>query len=104
VPVVLASDDIDAHVRPFLGERYDRFKRRGLWWPNQQYMGLTWQRVGDLLTSPEKRKILWNILYWRRYPRTPDDWYHVDDVYLYIRKDVAQQVWGYSAAPPAVRP
>jgi uncharacterized protein (TIGR03663 family) len=99
-PVVLASSDIDARVQPFLGDRYHRFKRRQLWWPNQQYMDLTWERIRDILGSPEKRQILWDILYYRQYPRTPDDWYHVDILYLYVRKDVAQQLWDYGAVPP----
>jgi len=100
VPVVLAGDKIDAKVQPFLGDRYYRFKRRLVWWPNQQYMDLTWQRIGDILSSPEKREILWKILYFRQYPKTPDDWYHVHNMYLYVRKDVAQQLWDYGAVPP----
>jgi len=98
-PIVLAGDKIDAKVQPFLGDRYYRFKRRLVWWPNQQYMDLTWQRIWDILTSPEKREILWKILYFREYPRTPDDWYHVHNMYFYVRKDVAQQLWDFGAVP-----
>jgi uncharacterized protein (TIGR03663 family) len=99
-PIVIASIDIDAQVQPYLGDRYYRFKRRQLWWPNQQYMDLTWERIRDILTSPEKRQALWKILYYREYPRTLDDWYHVDYMYVYIRKDIAQQIWDLGAAPP----
>jgi len=102
VPIVLAGDKNDDKVQPFLGDRYYRFKRRLVWWPNQQYMGLTWERIWDILRSPEKRDILWKILYYREYPRTPDDWYHVHNFYLYIRKDVAQQLWDFGAVPPEV--
>ncbi len=98
-PVVLASAEIDGQARPFLGERYDRFRRRELWWPTEQYKDLTWERIRQILGSPEQRRTLWDILYYRRYPRTPDDWYHVDYVYLYIRKDVAQQLWSLGAPP-----
>ncbi len=100
VPVVIAGDKNDAKVQPFLGDRYYRFKRRLVWWPNQEYMGFTWERIRDILTSPEKRKILWDILYFRRYPHAPDDWYHVHNMYLYVRKDVAQQLWDFGAVPP----
>jgi uncharacterized protein (TIGR03663 family) len=100
VPVVLAGDKIDAKVQPFLGDRYQRFKRRLVWWPNQEYMSLTLERILDILGSPEKREKLWKILYFREYPRTPDDWYHVHNMYLYIRKDVAQQLWDFGAVPP----
>jgi uncharacterized protein (TIGR03663 family) len=100
VPVVLVSERNDAKVQPFLGDRYYKFKRRLVWWPDQQYMGLTWDRVRNILTSPEKRQILWNILYWRVYPRSTDDWYHVHNFYMYVRKDVAQQIWNFGAVPP----
>jgi uncharacterized protein (TIGR03663 family) len=100
VPVVLAGDKTDAKAQPFLGDRYHRFKRRLVWWPNQEYMDLSWQRVWEILSSPEKREILWKILYFREYPRTPDDWYHVHNMFLYVRKDVAQQLWDFGAVPP----
>jgi uncharacterized protein (TIGR03663 family) len=100
VPVVLAGDKTDAKAQPFLGDRYHRFKRRLVWWPNQQYMDLTLQRIWEILTSPEKREILWKILYFREYPRAPDDWYHVHNMFLYVRKDVAQQLWDFGAVPP----
>jgi uncharacterized protein (TIGR03663 family) len=99
VPVVISSPGLDDRVRPLLGDRFHRVRRREIWWPNQQYMGLTWERVRDILASPEKRRILWNILYHRQYPRTPDDWYHVDYVYVYVRKDVALQLWDHGAVP-----
>ena len=100
-PVVLYGAANESKVKPFLGDRYNCFKRRLRWWPNQQYFGLTWQRVFEILRSPEQRKILWNILYWRKYPQTPDNWYHVDIFYFCVRKDVAQQMWDLGAAPPA---
>jgi uncharacterized protein (TIGR03663 family) len=102
VPVVLVSERNDGKVQPFLGDRYYKFKRRLVWWPNQQYMDLTWERVRNILTSPDKRQILWNILYWRKYPRSTDDWYHVHNFYFYVRKDVAQQIWDFGAMPPEV--
>jgi uncharacterized protein (TIGR03663 family) len=102
VPVILAGDKNNEKVEPFLGERYHRFKRRLVWWPNQEYMGLTWERVRDVLASPEKRSTLWRALYFREYPRTPDDWYHVHNFYLYVRKDIAHQLWDFGAVPPDV--
>jgi uncharacterized protein (TIGR03663 family) len=99
-PIVIASWEIDPRVRPYLGDRYHRFQRRELWWPNQQYMDLTWARIVEILTSPEKRRALWRILFFRDYPRSTDDWYYVDLMYVYIRKDVAQQLWDFGIGPP----
>lgn len=100
VPLIIASSDVDDRVRPFLGERYLRFRRRGLWWPTEEYRDLTWARIGDILGSPEKRQALWNILYYRQYPRTLEDWYNVSYFYFYVRKDVAQQLWNRGALLP----
>ena len=97
-PLVIASDEIDRRVRPFLGRRYFRFQRREIWWPNQQYMDLTWPQVRQILGSAEQREKLWRILWQREYPRTPDDWYNVSYVYFYVRKDVAAQVWALAPA------
>jgi uncharacterized protein (TIGR03663 family) len=99
VPLVIASSAVDGRVQRFLGERYFRFRRRGLWWPTEEYRGLTWQRFGDILASPEKRQALWDIVYHRRYPRALDDWYHVSYLYFYVRKDVAGQLWAWSMLP-----
>ncbi|MFC2016062.1 NHL repeat-containing protein, partial [Chloroflexota bacterium] len=63
---------------------------------------LTLDRIRDILGSPEKREILWKILYFREYPRSTDDWYHVHNFYMYVRKDVAQQIWDFGAVPPEV--
>ena len=100
VPVVISSPALDNWVRPLLSDRFYRVRRREIWWPNQQYMGLTWERIRDILATPEQREILWNILYYRQYPRMPDNWYHVDEFYLYVRKDLAQQLWDYGVVPP----
>ncbi|MGD8624286.1 MAG: TIGR03663 family protein [Anaerolineae bacterium] len=101
-PIVIASAELDPKVQSFLRQRYYRFRRREIWWPNEQYMDLSWQRIAAILASPEKRASLWQILYYRQYPRTTDDWYHVDYVYLYVRKDVAAQIW--AAGLPAASP
>ena len=102
VPVILAGDKNDAKVQPFVGDRYYRFKRRLVWWPNQEYMGLTWDRIREILTTEDLRNKLWRILYYREYPRTPDDWYHVHNFYMYVRKDVAQQLWDFGTGPMEV--
>jgi uncharacterized protein (TIGR03663 family) len=99
VPIVLAGDKDDAAVQPYLADKYVRFKRRLVWWPTYDYRGLTPKRIWDILTTPEKRQQLWDILYWRQYPRSTDDWYYVHNFYMYVRKDVAQQIWDLGALP-----
>ena len=100
VPIVLAGDKDDAKVQPYLADKYIRFKRRLVWWPTYDYRDLTPKRIWDILTTSEKRQKLWDILYWREYPRSTDDWYYVHNFYMYVRKDIAQQVWDLGAMPP----
>jgi len=100
VPIVLAGDKNDSKVQPYLADKYVRFKRRLVWWPTYDYRGLTPKRIWEILTTPEKRQKLWDILYWRKYPRSPDDWYYVHNFYMYVRKDIAQQIWDLGAMPP----
>ncbi len=102
VPIVLYGSANESKVKPFLGDDYNCFKRRLRWWPNQQYYDLTWQRVWKILSTPEQREKLWNILYWRKYPKSTDDWYHVDIFYYCVRKDVASQMWDQGAGPAPV--
>jgi len=100
VPIVLAGDKNDSKVQPYLADKYVRFKRRLVWWPTYEYRDLTPKRIWSILTTPEKRQKLWDILYWREYPRSTDDWYYVHNFYMYVRKDVAQQIWDLGALPP----
>jgi uncharacterized protein (TIGR03663 family) len=100
-PIILYSERNEGKVKPYLGDRYNCFKRRLVWWPNQDYFGLTWKRVFEILGSPEKRKILWDILYWRKYPQSADMWYNVHNYRFCVRKDISQQIWNLGAAPPA---
>jgi len=99
VPIVLVGDKNDAKVQPYLADKYIRFKRRLVWWPTYDYRDLTPKRIWDTLTTPEKRQKLWDILYWREYPRSTDDWYYVHNFYMYVRKDIAQQIWDLGAMP-----
>ncbi|MBN1138212.1 MAG: TIGR03663 family protein, partial [Anaerolineae bacterium] len=77
VPIVLAGDKNNTKVEPYLADRYLSFKRRLVWWPTYDYRDLTPKRIWEILTTAEKRQKLWDILYWREYPRSTDDWYYV---------------------------
>jgi len=99
-PVVIVGSKNEAKVKPFLGNRYYKFKRRLIWWPDQNYMDMTWARLRDLIAKPEERANLWRIFMYRKYQKSTDDWYHVHYFYVYVRKDVANQVWDFGASPP----
>jgi len=94
--VVLVGSENESAVRSLLGNRYYRREYRLIWWPNQEfYFDLTPARVLERLRDPVKRAEIWNILFYRQHPRSPDDWYLVSTFSMYVRRDVAQQLWDY---------
>jgi uncharacterized protein (TIGR03663 family) len=98
---------------PILGRRYFVFEYNRLWWPNQDYFNLTWDRIRYALTSPEYRAALWDIWLNRDYTAysalTQEDmsltnWQPSERMRLYVRKDVAALVWDYGVASATLEP
>lgn len=69
----------------------------------QDYWHLTWERIGDALSSGEKRQALFDIWLNRDYQRyaevyeneylTLENWLPSEKMKFYIRKDIAAQMW-----------
>jgi len=88
-------------------------------WPNQDYFGLTWQRIAHALRDPAMREALFHIwlnrdftTYFRLQHRDDPaaaakvnmanilaDWQPSDRMRMYIRKDIVAKIWDYGAAP-----
>ena len=107
-PLVVAGNDNWNRVDPILGDRYHVFEYNRMWWPMQDYFGLTWERILNAIRSPEMRAALWNIWFDRDYayyigvtgrPLTLERWYNADRMRLYIRKDTGALVWDYNMNP-----
>ena len=105
-PVVVAGTPQYAVVEDILGNDYLYFEYNYLWWPIQDYFGLTLQRVRDDLTDPAMRAALWDILWQRDYTRyarfknpanpfTLQKWPYRKEFRLYVRRDLAHEVWSY---------
>jgi predicted membrane-bound mannosyltransferase/DNA-binding beta-propeller fold protein YncE len=105
-PVVIAGTPQYAAVEDILGSDYLYFDYKYLWWPIQDYFGLDVQRIRDILADPAMRAALWDIIWQRdytRYARTknPDNpftlqtWPYREEFRLYVRRDLAQEVWSY---------
>ncbi len=101
-PIVLVGPPNDSKVRPFLGDNYYWFKRRQIWWPMEEYKNWTPSKLLDIVRDPAKRREWWNILWYRKYPRSADDWYHRDEFYFCVRKDVINQLWDYGVGPAPI--
>jgi sugar lactone lactonase YvrE len=112
-PVVLAGQGNYEKVEAILRDRYYAFEYNRVWWPMQDYFDLTWERVRNALTSPDYRRAMWDIWFNRDYTRYAEvtqrdfslrNWSPAEKLRLYVRKDIASQVWDYGVAPAVLQP
>lgn len=110
VPVAVVGDKNWAQVEPYVGNRFYTFEYTYLWWPMEDYKDLTWERVRTAIANPEMRAALWDILVNRDYTHYGEvvgrdyslaAWPLRNRMRLYIRKDVAAQLWDYGVGPSA---
>jgi uncharacterized protein (TIGR03663 family) len=108
-PVIVAGRDQWNAVTPYVGDTYIYNEYTYLWWPMQDYMGLTWPRITRAITDTQLRTALWEIWYDRDYrlydqvtgeTHTLDQWPLRSDFRLYIRRDVAARMWELSLTEP----
>ncbi len=121
-PIVIVGSPNEDKVKPFLGERYQRFDYRLVWWPLENYKEQTPRKLWTTYVRPDlsqaadeaareglwaevrqNRKELWDILWYRRNETPFNQWPYVHRYYMYIRKDVLNQLWDYQTGP-LVRP
>jgi predicted membrane-bound mannosyltransferase/DNA-binding beta-propeller fold protein YncE len=111
-PVVIAGKDQWETVEAILGDAYISFEYNYLWWPIQDYYGLTWQRIWTAFTDPALRAGLWDIIWDRDYQKyaevkdttlTVKTWPHRREFRLYVRSDLAGQVWNYRLGADGVQ-
>lgn len=111
-PVVIVDQDNFENIKPIMGTNYYRQETIRMVWPNQDYFALTWPRVWNVLTNPAMREAVFQIWLNRDYSAyakatgesglTLSDWQPSAKMQLFIRKDIAAQMWDYGilqAAP-----
>ena len=115
-PVVLAGSASWSTFEAILGDRYDKFTYKLIWWPMEDYKGksgktLSIQEVTWALADPQMRLALWDIWLNRDYKlydqvtgetHTPDKWPLVHDFRLYVRKDISAMMWDQHIGPAPV--
>lgn len=108
-PVVIVGPKNYEKVRPYMARDYVKRTYRMVWWPDQGYFGLTPQRFWSTITDPQKMKQIFNILLYRRYPDAEDptkvreltDWPNRHEFEMYVRRDLASQIWNLNVTPLA---
>ena len=110
VPVAVVGDKNWAKVDPYAGNRFYTFEYVYLWWPMEDYKDLSWERIKGALTNPDMRAALWDIAVNRDYTLYAEvtgrdyslaSWPLRSKMRLYVRKDVAAQLWDYGVSPTA---
>lgn len=107
-PLIIAGQDKYAKLEPIVRDNYYYSEYMRLWWPMQDYWNLTWDRVGNALSDKEMRQALFDIWFNRNYSLyaettgneflTLENWLPSEKMRLYIRKDIAAQMWDLTTA------
>ena len=112
-PIILVGEGNYGKIEPVVGQAYNQYDFIRIWWPNQDYFDLNWQRILDAISDPQMRAALFKIWLDRDYTlygqvtnkdMSFPNWYPANRMRMYIRKDIANSLWNYgvSAAPEAV--
>ncbi|OGO32167.1 MAG: hypothetical protein A2Z16_02270 [Chloroflexi bacterium RBG_16_54_18] len=111
VTAILAGDANYGKVESVIGNSFHHFDYIRLWWPNQDYYNLTWERIWNLVKDPNMREAVFQIWLNRDYTRFGEiterdmslpNWSPAARMRLYVRKDVAAQLWNYGVAPSEI--
>jgi uncharacterized protein (TIGR03663 family) len=122
-PVIIAGNASWTTYEAILGDRYDKYTYRLIWWPMEDYKGksnktLSSDEIVYALTNRQMLRAIFDIWLNRDYKLydqltgktdTPDKWPLAHDFRLYVRKDISNQMWDQHigpvvSAPPAVDP
>lgn len=111
VPLILVGDANFGKIEPVVANLYDQFDYIRLWWPNQDYFDLTWDRIRNALSDPAMRDALFQIWLNRDYTAygkvlgrdmSLPNWSPAARMRLYIRKDITSKLWNYGSTPQVV--
>ena len=101
-PAALIGSENLEKARPFLQRDYTEFSRRLIWWPNEDYKNLSWEKIKLGITDPQKRREFLDVVLWRRFATPLNQWPLVHRYSLFVRKDLAAQLWDFGVQPAAV--
>ena len=108
-PVIIVGPANYEKVRPYVARDYVKRTYRRIWWPDQGYFNLTWDRFAGALRDPAQMKRIADIVFYRRYadnedpskPRDLTQWPTRSDFEMHVRRDIASEIWDLGAVPTA---
>ncbi len=108
-PIILAGDGNFGKLDPITRGNFIHYDYMRLWWPMQDYFGLTWERVWNTIRDPKMRSAVFQIWFNRDYSSyaqltgnpslTLETWQPSNKIRMYIRKDIVAQIWNYGTVP-----
>lgn len=102
--IIIVGDNNFGKIEPIVAQGYYRFDYIRMWWPMQDYFYLTLEKVQNYISDPNLRLGLYDIWLMRDYDIygqaigrdfSLPNWSPSDRMRMYIRKDVASQLWDY---------
>ncbi|MBI3941993.1 MAG: TIGR03663 family protein, partial [Chloroflexi bacterium] len=100
-PVILVGTVNENAFKPYINSSlYVQYRYRLRWWFPQDYMDMTIPKAIQLLQVPENRAKLWNLIFYRQVAEPLGS----TDFYMYIRKDVVNDIWQMRAEAVAAEP
>ena len=69
--------------------------------PTWTYLKLLITEIREQRKDPEKRETLWNVIWHRKFKESTEAWPLVNRFAMYVRKDVANQLWDLTVGPAA---
>lgn len=113
-PVILVGSANFAKIEPLVRDDYIMYEYKRMWWPMEGYRNQSFASVWQMLKNPALRAGLWDIWFNRDYTQyaaatgdgslTLATWSPSDLLRMYIRKDVASQIWEYGVEPTPAEP
>ena len=108
-PIIMVGQENFDKIGPVVGNNYYMYTYKRMWWPTEDYRQWTWLNIKNAILNPAMRSALWQIWFNRDYTQyaalsgrtdlTVATWEPSNSMRLYIRKDLAAQLWEFGAAP-----
>ena len=107
-PVIIVGSENYGKIEPIVGQAFDKFEYTRMWWPNQDYYNLTWERIWNAITNPAMRSALFQIWLNRDFTEygqvvgrdmSLPNWQPAELMRMYIRKDITSMIWNYGVGP-----
>ena len=114
-PIIVVGSNNFSKIDAVVRDQYYRYDYKRMWWPNEElYRNWTFKKVFNDLKDPAKRAGIWDLWFNRDYSKyasafgnpslTLENWSPADGARMYIRKDVAPQIWELGISPEPIAP